>query len=193
MRRIPALAVSLVLAGAAAAGAAPSRGVTFTDPAGDADGVDGRAGAASQAAYDVVRVRLTPHAPTRTASGVTVRVDLASVASTTPGSSYVFTATQGACAITVSRTFTPDGAADSTLVTCGPLGEWENRGYAVRSAPASKSMTFVVPAAVLPSARPGATLTGIEVGTAFGEPVSGTFAPARIDTARYAKAYRLGS
>jgi hypothetical protein len=54
-------------------------------------------------------------------------------------------------------------------------------------------MTFVVPAEALPDGSRGATLTGIEVSTAFGEPATGTFAPARVDTARYPKAYRLGS
>ena len=194
MRRVPALAVSLVLATAAAAGAAPARGVTFTDPAGDADGVDGRAGATSQAAYDVVRVRLAPYQRTAKTSGVSVALTLAALPSTSPGSSYFVSATQGACEITASRTATAtDGFAESTLVTCGTLGGWEHRNYSAGLKASGKTITFTVPAGVLPNARVGAPLTNVRVGTAAGEPVSGTIAPAHVDTARYAKAYRVGS
>ncbi|HWL37288.1 MAG TPA: hypothetical protein VNQ77_13985 [Frankiaceae bacterium] len=194
MRRIPALAVSLVLATAAAAGAAPARGVTFTDPAGDADAVDGRAGATSQARFDVVRVRLAPHARTAKSSGVAIRIDLASAPSTSPGSSYFFTAKQGACDITVSRTATTDGIANSTLVMCGPVvGEYHSTSVAKGLSPTGTSISFTVPADALPNPALGAQLTAIEVGTSAGEPVSGYASPARIDRAAYAKAYRLGS
>ena len=193
MRRALAIACAAAALAAAPANAA-ARGVTFTDPAGDANALDGRAPAGSQASFDLTKVRIAPHAPTKTRAGLAIRVDLAAVTSTAPGSSYVFTATQGACTITASRTWTADGSAgDSTLVTCGPLGEWSHRGYSVKPAGAARAVTFTVPAEFLPDASIGATLTGVEVWTAFGEPAVGLMAPAMIDRAAYPKPYRIGS
>lgn len=48
MRRVLLAAVTTVLATASLAGAAPARGLTFTDPAGDANGLDGRTAVGSQ-------------------------------------------------------------------------------------------------------------------------------------------------
>lgn len=193
MRRALALALAATAAFLAAPADAAPRGVTFTDPAGDANGLDGNAPAGSQAAFDVTRVRIAPHAPTKRQAGLTIRLDLAAVTNTMPGSSYVFTATQGACTITASRTWTTTGAGDSTLVTCGPVGGLSHRGYSVRPGAAGRSVTFVVPAEHLPDSGIGATLTGIEVRTAFGEPAVGLAAPAMVDRATYPKAYRIGS
>lgn len=197
MRRVPALAVTAVtavLATAAVAGAAPARGVTFTDPAGDANGLDGRATAGSQAAYDITRVTLTPHARTARAAGLTIRLDLAAAPSTAPGSSYVFAARQDGCDLTVSRTMTSDGVTGSTLVNCAP-GVGQLHSYTVTTGVVArgKSLTFTVPADALPNSAVGATLTGIEVGTTTGDQSSGVAAPARIDRATYAHPYRVGS
>lgn len=194
MRRTAALAVTLALATAAVAGAAP-RGIVFTDPAGDANGLDGRAEAGSQAAFDVTRVRIAPHAANAKWAGVAVTVELAAAPATSPGSSYYLAATQGACDIRVTRTATVDGVASSTLVTCdGVSGRYSGHDVARGTfATAGRALTFVVPAEALTDPRIGAVLTGIEVGTAAGEPTLGRVAPVTIDRATYPRPYRIGS
>ena len=193
MRRVPALAVSLVLATAAVAGAAPARGVTFADPAGDADGVDGRAAAASQPAFDVVRVRLAPHERTAKGSGIAVTLTLAGAPSTAPGSTYFLKGTLGSCAFTAWRTFTTDGVGDSANFDCGSAGGLTHKGSGsgITPVPGARTLTFKVPAAWLTGR--GTTLTGVEAGTATGEPAVGVATGPSIDVARYAKAYRIGS
>ena len=193
MRRSLALALVSAALLSAPATAAP-RGVTFTDPAGDANGSDGRVPAGSQAAFDVTRVRISPFQRTAKESGLAIRVDLSATPSTTPGSSYYFVARQGACDITVSRTASHDGIANSTLVMCGPVvGEYHSYSLAKGLVANGRSITFTVPAEAIPDAALGARLTAIEVGTATGEPVSGYASPARIDRAAYPQAYRIGS
>lgn len=192
-RLTAALAVTAAALLAAPAAAAPA-GVTFADPAGDANGLDGRAPAGSQAAFDILRVRLSPHGRAGGTSGVAIRINLAAAPSMSPGSSYVFTAKQADCDITVSRTATTDGVAGSTFVACRPVvGEYHSYSVAKGFAANGRSLTFTVPADALPNAAVGAALTDVEVGTATGEPVSGFAAPARIDRAAYPQAYRLGS
>jgi hypothetical protein len=194
MRRTPAaLAVAAVLAAAGVATAAPARGVSFSDAVGDANGLDGASTVGSQPAFDVRRVTLAPYGRTSRTSGLTVRVDLTGPVSASPGSSYVFTAKQGECDLTFTRTITTDGVGASTLVVCGAVvGEYHS--HSVSTAPAGgRSVTFEIPAELLPNATVGAQLTAIEVGTAAGEPVSGSATPARIDRAAYPDAYRLGS
>lgn len=193
MRRTLPLALAAATLLAAPASAAP-RGVTFADPAGDANFLDGAHNAGSQPAFDVTSVRIAPYHRTAAQSGLAIRVDLAATPSTSPGSSYFFVAKQGGCDISVSRTATTDGIANSTLVTCGPVvGEYHSYSVARGLAPSGRSITFTVPAEALPDAAIGATLTAIEVGTAPGEPVSGYASPARIDRAAYPKPYRIGS
>ena len=192
--RVPlALLVGLAVVAGPASAAAP-RGVTFTDPAGDANGLDGAHDAGSRPEFDVVRVRITPYAATRRVAGLAIRVDLADTPSTAPGSSYVLTAVQDGCDITVSRTATADGYADSTLVSCGRTkGEYHSSSALQSFRPSGRSVTFTVPPEALPSAVIGARLTDVEVGTATGEPVSGFAAPARIDRAVLAGTYAVGS
>lgn len=193
MRRSLALVLAVAALSAGTADAAPL-GVTFTDPAGDANFLDGAHGAGSQAAFDVTKVRISPYQRTKKTSGLTIRIDIAAVPSTAPGSSYVFVARQGACDITVSRTATTDGIANSTFVVCEPVvGEYHSYSVAKGMRPTGNSIVFTVPADALPDAALGATLTGIEVATATGEPLSGFASPARIDRAGYPKAYRVGS
>jgi hypothetical protein len=191
------LAACAVLGTAAAAPAATRapapRGVTFTDAAGDANFLDGRANAASQPAFDVVKVRVTPYERNRATSGRAVRLDLGGTPSTTLTSSYVFTATLNGCAFTASRTVSVDGGTFSTLVDCGPGHGSQHSETASTLRPNGNSVAFVIPARYLPNARIGAVLTNIAVGTAAADPALGTSVPTQIDTARYAKAYRLGS
>lgn len=192
--RLPlALAIGLAVV-AGPSSAAPPRGVTFMDRVGDANFLDGAGDAGSQPEFDVVRVRITPFAATRRVSGLAIRVDLAEKPSTAPGSSYVFQAAQGECAITVSRTATTDGYAHSTFVNCGRTsGEYQSYTAVKGFRPSGRSVTFTVPPEALPNPVVGSLLTGVEVATAPGEPASGFASPARIDRAVLAGDYAVGS
>jgi hypothetical protein len=195
LRTAALLAAALLAATAATeATAAAPRGLTFTDPANDANFSDGAAPAGSQASFDVLRVRITPYARTRKTAGLTIRVDLAAAPSTAPGSSYVVVAQQNGCDITASHTASTEGASNSVVTTCGPtsVSYWAydaDKAFA----PTGKSLTFVVPPEALLDAGLGARLSDLTVATSAGEPVSGLAAPAHIDTARAPKPYVIGS
>jgi len=195
MRTLTALALALVAATAGPAAAAPARpsGVTFTDPAGDANGLDGAHGAGSQPAFDVLKVRLSPHAPTRHESGVTVRIDLAAAPPTTPGTSYFFRTEQHGCETRVTYTVGTDRPERSILTTCGTSGGFSFSSLVDPLRVSGSSVTFVVPADALTDATRGAGLKGIEVGTAVGDPMFAASPPAPVDRATYAKVYRVGS
>ena len=169
--------------------------MTFTDPAGDANGLDGANGTGSQASFDIVKVWLGPHLPTKSDSGITVRLTLSAAPNTTPGSSIVFAAKQIGCDITVTKTFGVDGATPSSIrTTCGDVsahGSTTNDGGAIIVS--GTSLIVSIPAGWLLESRRGAGVSNIAVSTAVGDPATGAAAPAAVDTARYAKVYRVGS
>lgn len=199
MRIVTAVTLALVAATAAAADAAPARrpaGVTFTDPAGDANALDGANNTASQPAFDILKVKLSPHQPTKTSSGVSVRIDLAADAPAQPGTSYVFAAKQYGCDLTATFTVGPDGTiANSRLTVCGSSGGGYSSGtftdadFAIRG----KTVTFGIPADAFVDSYPGSSISDIKVSTSAGEPASGAPSPADVDRALHPKRYRLGS
>lgn len=200
MRTTTALALALVAATAAtatSAGAAPARrpaGVTFTDPAGDANALDGANNAGSQAALDIVKVRLLPFDRTKSTSGITVAVELGAAPLMAPGTSYALSATQSGCTISISRTVTAEGVSSNALTVCGTaMGGYrhDNDGHAVVS---GKSLVFNVPAIELFDDSVGAGLKDVEVSTSVGDPAFGMGSPPRrVDRAVYTGTYRLGS
>lgn len=195
MRTLTALALALVAATAGSAAAAPARpsGVTFTDPAGDANGLDGANPTGSQAALDILKVRLTPYDRTRHTSGVTVRIDLGAAPLTAPGTSYVLNATQNGCTMTISRTITAEGVSAHRLTMCGEtMGGYrhDNRGRLIVT---GNSIRFDIPAVELYDASVGAGLKDIVVSTSAGDPAIGTPVPREVDRAVYTKSYRVGS
>src|SRR5688500_31001 len=147
MRTLTALALALVAAAAVPANAAPARrpvGVTFTDPAGDANGLDGASSTGSQAALDILKVRLLPYERTKDTSGITVAVALGAAPLTAPGTSYVLSATQHGCTMTISRTLTAEGVSSNRVTICGTaMGGYrhDNAGNVVVT---GKSLVFNV-------------------------------------------------
>ena len=195
MRTLTALALALVAATAASASAAPARrpaGVTFTDPGGDANALDGANNTGSQAQFDVVKVKLTPFDRTKKTSGVTVAIELAGTPSMTPGTSYTFTASQFGCTVTVSRTITAEGISGNSIETCG-TGGGVSHGMTSSLVNIGKTIVFTVPADEFFDATIGAGLRDIEVATTVGDPAVGAPSPRRVDRALYTKTYRLGS
>lgn len=194
MRIITALALAAVAATAAPSLAAPARGVSFTDPAGDANGTDGANGTGSQAALDVRKVTLSPFQRTAKSSGVTVRVELAAAPSTAPGTSYVFSATQWGCTLTVSRTVTAEGVSSNEVRTCGTGSAGTSHDLGSASLVTSgNAIVFTVPADDLVDSSLGAGLKDIEVSTTIGDPAAGMPSPRRIDRALCPRTYRLGT
>lgn len=196
MRRVLTAAVSVVLATAALAGAAPARGLTFTDPVGDANGLDGRTDVGSQPHLDVVRVTLSQAARTKKTAGLAVRIDLAAPVSADPGTTYYVTGTQGACDFRVDLAMGTDGWAGEYTRSCvsGTLDTGGYSGGSLRLAPprGGRSVTIVVPASVLPDSRIGARITGIHAGSAISEPALHTVA-VHPDVASHPGPYVVGS
>ena len=195
MRRAAALSTVAVLLAAGPATSA-ARGVTFADPAGDADFTGGQAAPLSQAAYDVVAVTLTPAEVTRTTATIGVRIELAGAAAVAPGTAFYLTGRQGDCTFTVTRAAGVDSWVETHMLQCPPAA---TRGaystQSVRTVPplAGKVVTFTVPRAALADSRIGAKVTSIEAGTAIADPVTGTATPAHPDTASYQGTYAVGS
>jgi hypothetical protein len=195
MRKALSIAVTAVLASAAVAGAAPAKGVTWSDARGDADFANGAASAASQAAYDIVRVRLSPKARTRTTAGIVVRIELAAPAATTPGTAFYLSGIQDGCDFTVTRAATADGWTDSSMLKCPATpGHGAYQAATVRAGGGvnGKTVTFAMPDNALLDHKKGAKITGIEVGTALADPVVGVATPLHADTAPYSGTYVLG-
>ena len=191
--RLGAAVLTVLLAASGAASAAAPRGLTFTDPAGDANFADGANGAGSQASLDVLKVRITPYARTAHTAGITVRIDLAGPVSVTPGSSYFVSAKEAGCDITAARTAGADGVVDSMLVNCGDGSGRQSSAMLGTARLTGKSVTFDVPAEALPDGRIGAKLTDVQAGTSIADPAIGTTSPVHVDTARATVAYALGS
>ena len=194
MRRVLTAAVLAVLATAATAGAAPPRGLSFTDPAGDANFADGRTTTGSQAAFDVVRVTLSPAARTRTHSSIAVRIDLAAPAATTPGTGFFVSAKQDGCDIRVDLALGTEGWDTSYRRSCvgSPVqGSYSASMISAGTSPAGRSVTLVLPAAALADSRIGARITGIAAGTSVADPAAHALA-AHPDTASHPGPYVVG-
>lgn len=195
MPRALLAAATAVLAAAAVAGAAPARGLTFTDPVGDANFLDGRTAVGSQPGLDVVRVTLAPAERTRRTSGITVRIDLAGPALTAPGTTYYFTADQDGCNVRVDLARGAQGWGSMYSRYCSTglgAGDYTGGTIVAPAAPNGTSVTFVVPADALRDSRIGAPLTGIHAGSALRDPVFHGVGP-HPDVASYSGTYAVGS
>lgn len=195
MRRVLLTATTAVLATASLAGAAPARGVTYTDPVGDANFLDGRTSVGSQPGLDVVRVTLSPARRTARTSGIEVRIDLAGAVPATPGTTYYFSAAQDGCDIRVDLSFGAQGWDSMYSRYCATgfaAGEYRGATTPAVAGPAGKTVTLVVPADALLDSRVGARVGNVTAGSALKDPALHELGP-HPDAAPYAGTYAVGS